>query len=458
MLLKYEVIAECIRNEILKGSFSKKKKLPSIRKTALSFNCSLGTVIKAYNHLEEEGLVFSEAKSGYYVLDSNLTLDKSKIHKLMDFSAGSPDVNTLPYKDFQQCMNNAIKLYREKLFSYSDPRGLNSLIQVLAKQLNEYQIFSKAENIVITTGSQQAINLLSLMPFPNGNRNVLVEQPTYYGMIKSLELNNIPSLGIERGLGGINLNELEKLFKYGNIKFFYTIPRYHNPTGTSYNKVEREAIVKMAEKYNVYILEDDIMSDLGIDKKYDPLIAYDKDSKVIYLKSYSKILMPGLRIAALVLPRILINTFLDYKKWADMNSPILSQGALEIYLKSGMYNKHRGKIINMYSKRMNCLKETTSVLNNPYIKWSIPDSGYFACLYSEKEVNYSRVENNLAIDQIKILDTTTCFLKEYKTTKYFRISISKTDETMINKGIPRIFKEVTSSFHEVFLDRDFPKI
>ena len=74
-----------------------------------------------------------------------------------------------------------------------------------------------------------------------------------------------------------------------------------------------------------------------------PMFTYDTSSKVIYLKSYSKILMPGLRVAALILPKLLINTFLDYKKWTDMNSPILSQGALEIYLKSGLFDIHKKK-------------------------------------------------------------------------------------------------------------------
>lgn len=351
-------------------------------------------------------------------------------------------METLPYKDFQHCLNNAIQIYKETLFSYCDPRGLNSLIKVLEDHLKEYQIFTKPENIIITTGSQQALNLLAIMPFPNGNLNVLLEQPTYFGIIRSLELNNIPTIGIERGLNGIDLNELEKLFKYSNIKFFYTIPRFHNPTGNSYNKSEREAIVKMAEKYNVYIVEDDIMADLDTNKKYDPMYTYDTSSKVIYLKSYSKILMPGLRIAALVMPKILINTFLDYKKWSDMNSPILSQGALEIYLKSGMFNKHRRKISKLYSERMSCLKETTLLLKHPKMRWNIPSSGYFACLYVDSGMYYDKIINLLHNENIQMLDTSTCFLNEYKTNRYFRISISKVDKIKINKGIPIVFNAV----------------
>ena len=297
------------------------------------------------------------------------------------------------------------------------------------------------------------------MPFPNGNANVLLEQPTYYGIIKSLELNKVPAIGIERGLKGLDLNELEKLFKYSSIKFFYTIPRFHNPTGNSYSKSEREAIVKMAEKYNVYIVEDDIMADLDTNKKYDPMYSYDTSSKVIYLKSYSKILMPGLRIAAMVMPKILINTFLDYKKWSDMNSPILSQGALEIYLKSGMFSKHRKNITRLYSDRMSSLKELTKGLKDPKIKWNIPDSGYFACLYADSNIYYDRIISLLHNENIQMLDTSTCFLKDYKTDRYFRISISKADKIKINKGIPVIFNTVRNNLcHSSSGVNSFPMI
>lgn len=458
-MLKYKQIVQYIKQEIQYGNLTPRKNLPSLRELSKQFGCSVGTVLAAYNELEKEHIIYSQSRSGFFIIDGELSNEKALKNQLIDFSSGAPDVETIPYEDFQHCLNNAIQIHKETLFSYCDPRGLNSLLQVMASQLEEYQIFTKPENIVITTGSQQALNLLSIMPFPNGNYNVLVEQPTYYGMIKSLELNGIPTLGIERGMNGINLDELEKLFKYSNIKFFYTIPRFHNPTGNTYNKNERKAIVRMAEKYNVYIVEDDIMADLDRDKKYDPLYVYDSSSKVIYLKSYSKVLMPGLRIAALVLPRIIINTFLDYKKWSDMNSPILSQGALEIYFKSGMFGKHRHLISKFYSERMNTLRETASQHNHHNIKWNIPDSGYFSCLYTDCDVNYDKIINQLRNKGIQIFDTRMCFLKEYRTNNYFRISISKTRQDKIEKGIPDVFEVVTMNLKERNIEsNDFPSI
>lgn len=399
------------------------------------FQCSTGTVLKAYEKLEQDHIIYSVPKSGYYIVDDFHNRTSSK-QPIIDFSAVNLSSEAFPYKNFQHCLNKSIDLYKEKLFAYSDPRGLNSLINVLSKHIQSYQIFTKPDNIIITSSSQQALNILSIMTFPNGKSNILVEQPTYYGMIKFLELNNIPTLGINRDFNGIDLDELEKLFKYGNIKFFYCIPRFHNPTGTSYSRLEKQEIIKLAEKYDVYIVEDDIAADLDMDKKNDPMFSYDTSSRVIYLKSYSKILMPGLRVAALILPSLLINKFLEHKRWIDMNSPILSQGALEIYIKNGMFDAHMKQLVSLYNSRINCLKDTLLQYKHPSLQYNIPKSGYFSCIYVDCSLKYDKIVSSLNHKNIKIFNTSQCFLKQYKCNNYFRITISKVNENQIKKNVP----------------------
>lgn len=443
-MLKYEEIIKYIKNSIKTENLNHPKKLPSIRSVQELFHCSTGTVLKAYSKLEQEHIIYSIPKSGYYIINDFEPENSSK-HSIIDFSAVNLNTKAFPYKNFQHCLNKSIDLYKEKLFSYSDPRGLNTLINVLSKHMQNYQIFTKPDNIIITSSSQQALNILSIMPFPNGKSNILVEQPTYYGMIKFLELNNIPTLGISRSFKGINLDELEKLFKYGNVKFFYSIPRFHNPTANSYNKFEKQEIIKLAQKYDVYIVEDDISADLDMDKKNDPLFSYDTSSKVIYLKSYSKVLMPGLRVAALILPNSLINIFLEYKKWTDINSPILSQGALEIYIKNGMFDNHMKQLVNLYASRINCLNNTLSNHKYKDFQYNIPESGYFGCIYVDASLSYDKIATALQHKNIKISNTSESFLKEYKCNNYFRLTISEVNEKQISKNIPILLDIINKS-------------
>lgn len=110
------------------------------------------------------------------------------------------------------------------------------------------------------------------------------------------------------------------------------MPRLHNPLGTSYTRREKEKIIELADKYDVYIVEEDYLADFEQNSKVDPIFSYDTNQRVIYLKSYSKIMFPGLRIGIAVLPEKTTEEFGKYKKLADIDSPMISQAALEIYI------------------------------------------------------------------------------------------------------------------------------
>ena len=269
-------------------------------------------MIRAYTELEKRHAIYSVSQSGYYVVqkdgDSN-NMDKS----LIDFASASPDVNVFPYLDFQHCLNKAIDTYKYELFTYGDPQGMEKLRRTLVSHLAGAQVFTSAERIMITAGAQQALEILTKMPFPGGKSVILVEQPSYNNYLRLLESEGVPVIGITRTAAGIDLQALEEQFRSGHIKFFYTMSRYHNPLGNSYSAEQRKAIANLAAKYDVYIVEDDYMADLGEERGYDPIYAYNRTSHVVYLKSFSKIIFPGLRLGAVVLPERLLDTFRAFK-------------------------------------------------------------------------------------------------------------------------------------------------
>ena len=433
-MYKYESIAEQIRENIQSKTLLPNQQLPSLREMADAFSTSVGTVKEAYDYLERENFIYSVPKRGFFVLGGKLLPTSSQM--LVDFYSGAPDIRYIPYQDFKKCINKATNLYYKRLFSYSDTKGIPELISALQRHLMEYQIYTKKENIVVVSGSQQVLDILCRMPFPNGKQTVLVEQPAYYGMIKNLEITQTPRVGIMRGPGGIDFDELGKQFQYGNIKFFYTVSRYHNPTGQSYTKKEREELVRLADKYNVYIVEDDIAADFETDTKRDPVYFSDIYDKVIYIKSFSKILMPGLRLAAVVLPPLLLNVFLDYKQWTDTYSAILSQGALTIFLESGMYQKNRKEIRRIYMDRMKKLKDTAAGIDTGgEIAWDIPDSGFFACLRLKQGIPFERVQPDFYKNNIRMMDTRGFFLDEFKNDNYYRLSLGHANEEEIESGV-----------------------
>ena len=441
-------IQEYIKEQVQKGILSTGCKLPSVRLLAREFSCSVGTVMRAYEGLELEKIIYSVSKSGYYVLDSNRVINAyNKRDGLIDFSTSALDGRTLPLSDIQCCINNALELYKNELLMYSSPRGLPSFIQTLHEHLAEHQVFTHEDNIVVTTGSQLALHILCEMLFPSGNKKILVEQPCFYGMLKAVELTHSPRCGITRTSEGLDLEQVERIFKHERIKFFYLMPRFHNPLGSSLAQTDMEALIELAEEYNVYIVEDDIIGDLAISGKYGvPLFYYDRYDRVIYIKSFSKTVMPGLRIAVVVLPKKLVASFLLYKEYIDMLSPVLSQGALEIYLKNGMYEHHRRELYNIYSLRMQCLK---NIYHQYYdlmdgIEWNIPDSGFYTCIRCLRGINYQMLSEKLLKKRIRVTNTNKYFFPEYMKNQHLRISISNVSEEEIYIGIPELLNILCS--------------
>ncbi len=279
-------IIEDIKDKMANGLLTTGSKLPSVRQLAEQFSCSKNTVIRAYNELEKEHFIFSIPKSGYYVV--NKLEQPTTSQYVVDFLSAGPDKTIMPYIEFQHCINQAIDIYKEELFSYSDQQGLYSLRVQITKYLQSLQVFTDPDRLFIVSGSQQALHLLVSMPFPNGKSNILIEQPTYFGFIESVHLHQATTFGIDLTMEGIDLERLEYIFRNNDIKFFYIVPRFQNPLGHSYTNAEKRKIVELAEKYDVYIVEDDFLGDLDPDSKSDPLFAYNPSGRIIYIKAFQR--------------------------------------------------------------------------------------------------------------------------------------------------------------------------
>ncbi|SNS52714.1 transcriptional regulator, GntR family [Anaerovirgula multivorans] len=307
---------------------------------------------------------------------------------------------------------------------------------------SEYQVFTTEEKIFITSGSQQALSILSNMPFPNGKKNILVEQPTYRLMQDMTILNGNKLIGIKRNFHGIDLKELEKIFKQESIKFFYTIPRFHNPLGTSYSEKEKMKIVGLAQKYDVYIVEDDYFIDIETNRKALPLYYYDTSKKVIYIKSFSKTFMPGIRIGAVVLHDHLKDEFFEHKRCHDQSTSVLAQGALEIFINSGMYKNHVRKIQREYGKKMTCLREFLKNQSIEGIEYFVPPTGFFIWVKLPPELNVNTLARRLKEKNILILTAKEFLTVDHQDENSFRIAISHLLVDQIRCGLKTVFEEI----------------
>lgn len=438
---KNDLVKRHIKERLHSNAIKPGDKLMSIRSVARQFGCSMNTVIRAYNDLEKEHLIYSVPKSGYYAVGAE-TASQSAARGLIDFTSAAPDPEVMPYEDFQHCLNRAIALYKDQLFSYTDPQGFLSLRKSLEKHLALSQVFAKPEQICIVSGSQQALHLLNALPFPNGKANVLVEQPAYSGMLRSLELLNVNTIGISRTKDGVDLAELERHFRSNGIKFFYTVPRYHNPSGWSYSREQKKEIARLAGLYDVYVLEDDYLGDLESDRKADPIYSYDTTGHVIYVRSFSKVMLPGLRLALAVMPRPLVEAFARFKASCDSSTAAISQAALEIYLNSGMFYRHADLMRSRYCNRMEMLQSASRQYLAPDQQAFAAKGGIFSSIKLPDGIDAAAVSAVLEGRNVLVTPTDRFYLPAFPRESGIRISVIRTNEAQIEYGIQQIAEAV----------------
>lgn len=439
----YEEIIEVINQRVAQGLLGTGSKLPSIRALSDELSCSKNSVIKAYQEMENRHLIYSVPKSGYYVVEDYSLRQKGHIeNEKIDFLSAGPDKHSMPYLDFKHCINQAIDLYKEEMFSYSEIQGLRSLRLELAKHLQDLQVFTVPERIFVVTGSQQALHLFVSLPFPNGKNNICIEQPTHTGFIESLKHQNAVVYGIEVTKTGIDLHDLEQIFKQNSIKFFYITSRFHNPTGYSYSNAEKKKIVELAQQYDVYIVEDDYMGDLDFNLKQDPMFAYDTSGRVIYTKSFSKILLPGLRLGLTVIPDSMKEVFLQAKFAADLHTPVLTQGALEIYFKNGMFHAHIKKMREMYRNKGRLLQTAY----RDHLPSSASFSGSLSGFYSTIELPYplkaKHLIEHLMMESVYVDDVGKMYMPECKKENVIRLSVSQIEDDSISIGVQKIAESI----------------
>ena len=314
---KYEQVVHYLKNEIESGRFPTGSRLPSIRKLSQDFHCSKDTIQRALLELRYEKYIYSKPQSGYYVLEQQTSHE--------DLIISVNDEHLAAYDDFRLCVNESLIGRENYLYNYYEHQeGLEELRQSVQTLLFDQAIYSKADQLVMTSGTQQALFILSQIDFPGQAQEILVEQPTYHRMNQLLLAQNLPFQTIERRVDGIDLKELEEHFKSGKIKFFYTIPRF----------------LDLAAKYQIYIVEDDYLGDL--DPKMGQSFHYlDQHDLVIYIKSFSTSLFPALRITALLLPNTIKEAFVTYKNILDYDNNLIMQKALSLYIDSQLFEKNR---------------------------------------------------------------------------------------------------------------------
>lgn len=382
----YIQLFEKIRDMIQDGTLLADNRLPSIRQLADHLQVNQVTVVSSYKQLENEGYAYSRPGSGTYV--ANIipllnNMNQSQPHAILDelymqddlllisngqiklddttinFASATPTPDLFPVEDFKVVMNEVLDRDKGNAFGYQDSQGFYPLRECISQVLQRNIEYCTPDNTQIISGAQQGIDIISKAFLRQGDC-VITESPTYTGAIAVFKSRGAEVIGTDMEEDGPNLGILEYNLKKYKPKLIYTIPSFQNPTGYTYSLHKRQGILNLAEKYGAFIIEDDYVSDLDFESRnIIPLKALDKYNRVIFIKSFSKIFMPGLRLGFMVVPSSLHGNILEAKHTTDISTSGIIQRAFDLYIRKGYWDKHFQFMYKIYKDRY--LKTTESL-------------------------------------------------------------------------------------------------
>ena len=372
-------IRDQIRDLIVRGILVPGMRLPPVRSLAGQLNVNQITVARAYRELSESKLIEGRRGGGSFVSSrsaprqpANPAADQTARPLLAErlfelahapgviaFTSNYPQADEACIAEFRESLQIAISEKLNSCFHYDPPAGRIALRQQIALYLKQHKIETETENIVITSGAQQAIDLAVRAVVSPGS-TVIVEQPAYYGAINVLQDAHAQILEVPLQPDGMNLDVLEDHLRRNKVKLIYTNPTFQNPTGTTMSEPKRRDLLALARRYGVVILEDDHSSELRFKGAAIPAIRAlaDPNDLVLYARGFGKVFLPGVRLGYLVLPFALRRALLSAKAHADLHCNSFIQEAMAQYLARNSYPKFLERIRNKYGRRQQQLCES----------------------------------------------------------------------------------------------------
>jgi DNA-binding transcriptional MocR family regulator len=440
----FEQLKELIEQGVLPEDY----KLPAIREFASRLGVNNVTVVNAYKLLEDHKLVYKKVGSGTYVLPieeklniSNVIVDDDEEREYdyngeegyIDFATASPDPRLFPMKDFKKAINDVIERDGGNAFMYHDSRGYLPLRNSIAEYLSHKMIDVGAEDVYIISGAQQGIDIIAKALLTNGDY-VFVECPTYTGAAAVFKSRGARIVEIPLQNDGPDMKELEKLLQVIKPKFMYTMPNFQNPTGCSYSERKKKHLMLLCKKYKLLIVEDDYSGDLSYtEKPATPLKSYDKGDNVIYIKSFSKIFMPGLRVAFLIIPEHIKKIIASAKYMTDISTSGFMQRVLDLYLNRNILDEHIKYMKKEYGLRyLEAVRATKKYLRGAL--FNQPNGGLNLWIRLPEQVDSSRLYE-ICKKNMVLITPGTAFLKGQEGEQYIRLSFAGVDVPDITKGI-----------------------
>ena len=306
--------------------------------------------------------------------------------EVISFAGGLPAPEVFPAERFQEACQKVLQEKPHLALQYGATEGYEPLREMVARHIARYGIKAKSENVLITSGSQQALDLIGKLLINPGDR-VLVEAPTYLGALQAFNVYGADYVSVPSDDDGLRSDLLEDPLRSGP-KFMYVLPNFQNPGGTTLSEGRRHELVLLADKYGIPIVEDDPYGQLRYEGEHlPPLVVLDRENlrrdqgysigNVLYLSTFSKTLAPGLRLGWIVAPPDVIAKLVQLKQGADLHSSTFVQMVAYEVARDNFLDEHVKLIRSVYRERRDVMLDALSQYFPPEVTWTKPMGGLF---------------------------------------------------------------------------------
>ena len=421
---RYRQLAELFKTQIQQNTWRAGEKLPSVRVTSRSHSVSTGTVLQAYQLLEAQGWVTAKPQSGYFVTADleRLEVSTSESHplrvsvndELYDFlkhqaspeaiklGSAFPEPTLFPLDALNRNLASSGRKMGPDTLLDNLPPGSESLRRLIAQRYIQQGMNLTHDDIVITSGALEALNL-SLQAVTQPGDIVVVESPTFYGALQAIERLGLKAIEVHvDAKQGHSLTQLESLFEQHDVKACWLMTNFHNPTGTSLSDEEKHRVVDLANQHDVYLIEDDVYAELYFgEKKPMSLKSFDTHERVLHCGSLSKSLCPGYRLGWVINKRF-NEPIQKLQLMSTLSGSAPIQQGVAHYLQNDSYDNHLRKLRKTLQQRQQRFIALLEQHLPAQVDFYVPQGGYFLWLTLPKGTSSKALYHALLAEQVTI--------------------------------------------------------
>ncbi len=377
-------------------------------------------------------------------------LKLTSLPNVISFAGGLPAPELFPLEKFKEASDVVLSEMGERALQYGTTEGYQPLREMIAHNASKYGIQISADNVMITSGSQQALDLLGRIFINRGDR-VLVESPTYLGAIQAWNAYGVKYVTIPFDEDGMQTDLLEERLRTG-LKFIYVLPNFQNPTGVTLSRERRKQLVEIANAYGVPIVEDDPYGQLRYEGDHlPPVVVMDDEIRakevpiysgnVIYTSTFSKILAPGLRLAWVVAPEEVIKKLVQAKQGCDLHTSTFNQYVAYQVANSEWMKSHILAIRKTYKERRDIMISALEEHMPDGVQWTHPAGGLFLWVTLPKDID-TRTFFKSAIEEKVAFVPGGSFHPQGGGDNTMRLNFSNANPDLIMEGIKRLAKVI----------------